>query len=62
MAYNLLCLDYRAKKNTEFKEKENLKKEQLKIKEKQQKLKKEEDKKLLNDFLSKKCNQGDEKC
>ena len=60
--YMPLFLNYRAKKNAEFKEKERLKKEQLAIKEKQQEIKKEQDKKLLNDFLSKKCNSKDEKC
>lgn len=60
--YMPLFLDYRAKKNAEFEEKEKLKKEQLAIEEKRQKLKKEKDKKLLNNFLSKKCNSKDEKC
>ena len=57
--YMPLFLDYRTKKNAEF---EKLKKEQLAAKEKQQEIKKKEDKKILNDFLSKKCNSKDEKC
>ena len=60
--YMPLFLEYRAKKNAEFEEKEKLKKEQLKIEQKQQELKKEEDKKLLNNFLSKRCNSKDEEC
>ena len=60
--YMPLFLDYRTKKNTEFEKKEKIKREQLAIEKRQQELKKEEDKKLLDNFLSKKCNQGDKKC
>ena len=57
--YMPLFLDYRAKKNVE---KENLKMEQWTTEKRQQKTEEEKNKKLLDDFLSKKCNQGAEKC
>ena len=60
--YIPLFLDYRAKKNVELEEKENLKMEQWATEKRQQKIEEEKNKKLLDDFLSKKCNQGAEKC
>ena len=64
--YMPLFLDYRAKKNAEFEEKRRLeiksqKKAEREIR-KAERIQRKKDKELLNNFLSKKCNQGDEKC